>query len=130
MKSELNWIELNDVVEKVEEVSDEFRPVYPQLHAPPQASPAKRCCLGLPVSLSLPSSPSSESASLQRSILVKRTRICTSDQLARKLDSPFVYDGAVKSVAGRPLVVVDCRSFMSFNARYLSFTFLYSFISL
>jgi len=123
------------IVDKVEEVAvaaaeaaDELRlPVYPvqqqhqqqQLQGPPRASPAKRCCLGLPVSVSLPSSPSSESLSLQRSIVVKRTRICSSDQLARKLDSPFVYDGAVKSVAGRPLVVVDCRPFMAFNASHV-----------
>lgn len=69
-------------------------------------SPAKRCCLGLPLSVSLPSSPSSESSSLQRAMMAKRTRILTADQLATKLSN-------------QPVVVVDCRPFMSFNASHI-----------
>lgn len=65
-------------------------------------SPAKRCCLGLP--LSLPSSPSCESTSLQRAVAVKRTRVMPAEQLANgKTDS----------------IVVDIRPFLSFNASHI-----------
>ena len=74
-------------------------------------SPAKRCCLGLPLSVSLPSSPSSESSSLQRAMMAKRTRIYTADQLASKLSSSPTTNG--------PVVVVDCRPFMAYNASHV-----------
>ena len=70
-------------------------------------SPAKRCCLGLPLSVSLPSSPSNDSVSLQRCLMAKKTRIVSSDQLAVKLK------------ASEPLVVVDCRHFVAYNATHI-----------
>ena len=71
-----------------------------------QQSPAKRCCLGLPLSVSLPSSPSSESSSLQRSMMAKRTRIYTADQLAA------IKWSTSSPTSGQPVVIVDCRPFM------------------
>lgn len=89
-----------------DELDDELEP--PNSNNQPVQSPAKRCCLGLPLSVSLPSSPSSESSSLQRAMMAKRTRIYTAEQLATKVMSPI-----------GQLVIVDCRPFMAFNASHL-----------
>ena len=78
-----------------------------------QQSPAKRCCLGLPLSVSLPSSPSSESSSLQRSMMAKRTRIYTADQLAA------IKWSTSSPTSGQPVVIVDCRPFMAYNASHI-----------
>ncbi len=84
-------------------------------HQPPlvshlQQSPAKRCCLGLPLSVSLPSSPSSDSSSLQSSMMAKRTRIYTADQLAIP---------PTNGQQQQPVVIVDCRPFMAYNASHI-----------
>ena len=68
-------------------------------------SPAKRCCLGLPLSISLPSSPNSDAVSIQRAVMMKRTRIYSADQLAAKLAA-----GGASA-----FTVLDCRSFMAYN---------------
>ena len=85
---------------------DELDQEQPPLVLLQQQSPAKRCCLGLPLSVSLPSSPSSESSSLHRSMMAKRTRIYTADQLAARM-------------TGQPVVIVDCRPFMAYNASHI-----------
>jgi Rhodanese-like domain len=89
---------------------DEEQPLQPLVLL--QQSPAKRCCLGLPLSVSLPSSPSSESSSLQRSMMAKRTRIYTADQLA-------AIKWSTASPTGQPVVMVDCRPFMAYNASHI-----------
>ncbi len=88
-----------------DELLDEHQ--QPPLVSHLQQSPAKRCCLGLPLSVSLPSSPSSESSSLQRSMMAKRTRIYTADQLA------------MPTGGQQPVVIVDCRPFMAYNASHV-----------
>lgn len=69
-------------------------------------SPAKRCCLGLPLSASLPSSPSCESTTIQRAVSVKRTRTTAPETLAKRMGD----DGAV---------VIDIRPFLAFNASHV-----------
>ena len=76
-------------------------------------SPPKRCCLGLPVSVSLPSSPCSESSSLHRSMLVKRTKIWSVDHLARQMEMQSSDDPLAD------LIVVDVRPFMVFNGGHI-----------
>ncbi len=78
-------------------------------HPPKAQSPAKRCCLGLPLSISLPSSPNSTDT-LQRQLVLKRTKLITAEQLAAKTGS------------GQQ-VVLDCRSFMAYNQSHLSGSF-------
>lgn len=83
-------------------------------------SPAKRCCLGLPLSsISLPSSPNSEGSpiSLQRQAVVKRTRVLPAEQLAAKLSR----ESTTTSTPG--LVVLDCRSFMAYNQAHVTGAF-------
>ena len=83
------------------------------------ASPAKRCCVGLPLSLSLPSSPCSDSSaagSLQRAMLVKMTAVWSADRMARHLQ----LKNAMEDEDGDDqVVVVDVRPFMVFNAGHV-----------
>lgn len=81
-------------------------------------SPAKRCCLGLPLSVSLPSSPSSESSSLQRAMMAKRTRIYTADQLAATRIMSASHSPTTNQTT-TTMVIVDCRPFMAYNASHL-----------
>jgi hypothetical protein len=93
----------------VDEVMDDQQqpPVAPPALLQQPQSPAKRCCLGLPLSVSLPSSPSNDSVSLQRCLMSKKTRIVSSDQLAVKLK------------ASESMAVVDCRHFVAYNAAHI-----------
>lgn len=96
---------------------DEEQPLQPLvLLQQQQQSPAKRCCLGLPLSVSLPSSPSSESSSLQRAVMAKRTRIYTADQLAA---IKWSNSTPTSPTTGQPVVIVDCRPFMAYNASHV-----------
>ena len=96
-----------------DELDEAQAPLQPLVLLQQQQSPAKRCCLGLPLSVSLPSSPSSESSSLQRSMMAKRTRIYTADQLAA------IKWSTSSPTSGQPVVIVDCRPFMAYNASHI-----------
>lgn len=98
----------------IDKTEDEFDVDNNPSHCPiGSQSPAKRCCLGLPLqqTVSLPSSPtnsSENSSQLQRAVVAKRTRIYTADCLANKLSS-----------SSHNVVLVDCRPFMAYNASHI-----------
>lgn len=74
---------------------------------PPASVPTKRCKLE---SVSLPSSPCAESATLQRSLIMKRVRPLDPDTLVRKLER----------CSGRTnFLVVDCRPFIAYNVNHI-----------
>lgn len=72
----------------------------------PAAAPAKRCKVDC---FSLPASPCSESATLQKALLAKCVRLFEPETLAGRL-------GQVKS---RSLLVVDCRPFLAYNVNHI-----------
>lgn len=101
-------------IDKEEMLAEDMTSVQtPQIKSNAAQSPAKRCCLGLPLSISLPSSPNSDGVSIQRAVMVKRTRIFSPDQLAAKLSSGV----------GPTMAVLDCRSFMAYNQSHVSGAF-------
>ncbi|XP_066998079.1 dual specificity protein phosphatase 10 isoform X2 [Anabrus simplex] len=71
--------------------------------------PPKRCKLE---SVSLPASPCSESATLQRSLVMKRVRPLDADSLVRKLQR-------CTSKTTRNFLVVDCRPFIAYNVNHI-----------
>lgn len=72
----------------------------------------KRCKLD---SMSLPASPCSESATLQRAIIMKRVKPLDPDSLVRKLEKNE--SGTNKNV--RNFLVVDCRPFIAYNVNHI-----------
>nr|XP_018911383.1 PREDICTED: dual specificity protein phosphatase 10-like isoform X2 [Bemisia tabaci] len=75
---------------------------------PAAAAPAKRCKVDC---FSLPASPCSESATLQKALLAKCVRLFEPETLAGRLGL-----GQVKS---RSLLVVDCRPFLAYNVNHI-----------
>lgn len=71
----------------------------------------KRCKLE---SMSLPASPCSESATLQRALVMKRVKPLDPDSLVRKLEKN---ENCSKSV--RNFLVVDCRPFIAYNVNHI-----------
>lgn len=71
--------------------------------------PPKRCKLE---SVSLPASPCSESATLQRSLVMKRVRPLDADSLVRKLQRCTTKNS-------RNFLVVDCRPFIAYNVNHI-----------
>lgn len=72
----------------------------------------KRCKLD---SMSLPSSPCSESATLQRAIIMKRVKPLDPDSLVKKLEKNE--NSTNKNV--RNFLVVDCRPFIAYNVNHI-----------
>jgi len=77
--------------------------------------PPKRCKLE---SVSLPASPCSESATLQRSLVMKKVKPLDPDSLVRKLQRSNTGCGG-KSNANRNFLVVDCRPFIAYNVNHI-----------
>lgn len=78
---------------------------------PPASVPTKRCKLE---SVSLPSSPCAESATLQRSLIMKRVRPLDPDTLVRKLER---CSGRNRTQTN--FLVVDCRPFIAYNVNHI-----------
>lgn len=74
-------------------------------------SPPKRCKLESS-SVSLPSSPCNESATLQRSLVLKKVNTIEPDGLKQKLES--------SRLGHKTFVVVDCRPFFSYNMSHIA----------
>ena len=77
--------------------------------------PPKRCKLE---SVSLPASPCSESATLQRSLVMKKVKPLDPDSLVKKLQRSNTGCGG-KSNANRNFLVVDCRPFIAYNVNHI-----------
>ncbi|KOX78816.1 Dual specificity protein phosphatase 10 [Melipona quadrifasciata] len=75
-----------------------------------QLSTSKRCKLE---TVSLPASPCSESNTLQRQLVLQRTRTITADELADRL-----LGGREQPTAGGP-VLLDCRPFILYNVNHV-----------
>jgi hypothetical protein len=60
--------------------------------------------------MSLPTSPCSESSSLQRSLVIQKTKTISADGLADRLHSRGKQNGGAKS-----LLLLDCRPFIAYN---------------
>ncbi|XP_018328637.1 dual specificity protein phosphatase 10 [Agrilus planipennis] len=73
--------------------------------------PAKRCKLEIS-SVSLPTSPCAESATLQRALVLKRVGILDPDGLRAKIDN--VKPGP------RSFLILDCRPFISYNMSHIT----------
>lgn len=67
----------------------------------------KRCKLE---AVSLPASPCSESNTIQRQLVLQRTRTISADELAQKLS---------KDVPAAPAVLIDCRPFIVYNVNHV-----------
>lgn len=76
--------------------------------------PPKRCKLE---SVSLPASPCSESATLQRSLVMKKVKPLDPDSLVRKLERSST--GCSGKSASRNFLVVDCRPFIAYNVNHI-----------
>lgn len=74
-------------------------------------SPPKRCKLESS-SVSLPTSPCTESGTLQRALILKKVNIIESDGLKQKLES--------SRTGHKTFVVIDCRPFISYNMSHIS----------
>lgn len=61
-------------------------------------------------SLSLPSSPCTESATIQRALLLKRSKVTSCAELSRRIQA---------SSKHRSYVIIDCRPFMSYNVNHI-----------
>ena len=61
-------------------------------------------------SLSLPASPMSESATIQRALILKRSKITSSSELSRRIQSGSKH---------RNYIIIDCRPFMSYNVNHI-----------
>lgn len=72
-------------------------------------SPPKRCKLE-PASVSLPTSPCAESATLQRALILKKVRAVDVDELRQRIEGP----------PGNRLILVDCRSFLAYNMSHIA----------
>lgn len=74
-------------------------------------SPPKRCKLES-TSVSLPTSPCAESATLQRALILKKVGTLDADGLTTKLDT--------SRPGPRTFLIIDCRSFISYNVSHIS----------
>lgn len=74
-------------------------------------SPPKRCKLESS-SVSLPTSPCTESGTLQRALILKKVNTIESDGLKQKLES--------SRTGHKTFVVIDCRPFISYNMSHIS----------
>lgn len=74
-------------------------------------SPPKRCKLE-PTSVSLPTSPCAESVTLQRALTLSKVSTIDPDGLKQRLESA--------RPGPRPFIIVDCRSFISYNISHIS----------
>lgn len=63
-------------------------------------------------SVSLPTSPCSESATLQRTMVLKNVKIIDCDDLKTKLEEP-------RSAGPKQHIIIDCRPFMSYNINHI-----------
>ncbi|XP_053986491.1 dual specificity protein phosphatase 10 [Hylaeus volcanicus] len=72
-----------------------------------QLSASKRCKLE---TVSLPASPCSENNTLQRQLVLQRTRTVTADELARRL---------LNHQTNASPVLLDCRPFISYNVNHV-----------
>lgn len=77
--------------------------------------PPKRCKLE---SVSLPASPCSESATFQRSVLMKKVKPLDPDSLVMKLQRSAPGCSG-KSPGNRNFLVVDCRPFIAYNVNHI-----------
>lgn len=71
----------------------------------------------LPIgTVSLPTSPCSESSSLQRSLVIQKTTTISADGLARRLQNPRGGGGNKQpNGSNKPLLLLDCRPFIAYN---------------
>ncbi|XP_065209691.1 dual specificity protein phosphatase 10-like isoform X3 [Planococcus citri] len=76
------------------------------------AAPPKRCKLE---SVSLPPSPCSDSATLQKTLILKKVRQLDADSFRQKL--LVARDGRAFKQA--PFLVIDCRSFIAYNINHI-----------
>ena len=74
-------------------------------------SPPKRCKLETP-SVSLPTSPCAESATLQRALVLKKVKTVDPDGLKVKLEAA--------RQGPKTFVVLDCRPFISYNVNHIN----------
>ncbi|KAF2884024.1 hypothetical protein ILUMI_22142 [Ignelater luminosus] len=74
-------------------------------------SPPKRCKLES-TSVSLPTSPCAESATLQRALVLKKVGTLDADGLTTKLDTT--------RPGPRTFLILDCRPFISYNMSHIS----------
>lgn len=75
--------------------------------------PPKRCKLE---SVSLPASPCSESATLQRSLVMKKVKPLDPDSLVKKLERSST---GCSGKSSRNFLVVDCRPFIAYNVNHI-----------
>ncbi|XP_015832988.1 dual specificity protein phosphatase 10 isoform X2 [Tribolium castaneum] len=74
-------------------------------------SPPKRCKLDTP-SVSLPTSPCAESATLQRALVLKKVKTLDPDGLKVKLEAA--------RHGPKSFIVLDCRPFISYNVNHIN----------
>lgn len=74
-----------------------------------QGGPLKRCKLE---SSSLPTSPCTESATLQRTLITNKVSCIDADELKRKLQQKSYH-------VGSNFLLVDCRSFIAYNVNHI-----------
>lgn len=88
-------------------LSEPGPPAYDPTFLCPPVVPTKRCKLE---SVSLPASPCAESATLQRSLVMKRVKPLDPDSLVRKLE---------RTKVTRNFLMVDCRPFIAYNVNHI-----------
>ncbi|KAL1131332.1 hypothetical protein AAG570_010950 [Ranatra chinensis] len=70
-----------------------------------EPGPPKRCKAG---STSLPASPCAESLTLHRSLLLKKVRLVTPEEVSHLINH-----------GGQPPLILDCRSFLAYNVCHI-----------
>lgn len=74
-------------------------------------NPPKRCKLE-PASVSLPTSPCAESATIQRALILKKVGTLDADELKQRIES--------SRCGPKQFLIVDCRPFISYNMSHIS----------
>lgn len=87
---------------KIDRVKPQYLSPNDQTLGPPQELE--------PGTVSLPTSPCSESSTLQRTILLKQARTITCEGLAKRLE---------KGKHGRNSILLDCRPFIAYNVNHI-----------
>lgn len=80
-----------------------------RLHRTEQGGPLKRCKLE---SASLPTSPCTESSTLQQSLIINKVQCMNADELKKRLDQRMCH-------VGSNFLLVDCRSFIAYNMNHI-----------
>lgn len=92
---------------KIDRVKPKYLPTSENCQAPP---PPQTLTLE-PGTVSLPTSPCSDSSTLQRTILLKHARTITCDSLAKRIEKGGKH--------GKNSILLDCRPFIAYNVNHI-----------